>query len=144
MSNRNAHHSAAQLGLSLALLAGQFGLSRAQFEAKQEDRLDDARDAYYESLRALEQDADNQRLKEEAFIRGIIYAGLMRDDGQESSFDETTVTEDILRALRLGAKGRPDRPDAVERLRELEAVREAGLITDEEYKTKREEILDEI
>lgn len=91
--------------------------------AEKADRLEDAREDYHQSLRALEKAGDDLALKEEVFIRGIVYAGLMRDAGQERDFDEAMVAEDIQRVLRLGQKtGERERTGALERLRELEAV----------------------
>lgn len=138
MSNRDWGHHAVHLGLGAAILHERVERMRAA----KADRLEDAREDYYQSLRALERAADDQALKEEAFVRGIVYAGLLRDAGRERDFNEETVAEDIQRALRLGEKiGGRKRSGALERLRELETVWEAGLITEEEYENKRAEIL---
>lgn len=138
MSNLDWGHHAVHLGLGAVILHERVERMRAV----KADRLEDAREDYYQSLRALERAADDQALKEEAFVRGIVYAGLMRDAGREHDFDEATVAEDIERALRLGEKIGGRRPaGALERLRELETVWEAGLITEEEYENKRAEIL---
>lgn len=142
MSDRDWSHHAVHLGLAGAILGNSIQDRVSRMRAEKEERLEDAKDDYLRSLRALERAVDDEGLKEEAFIRGIVYAGLMRDAGREREFDEATVTEDIERALRTGQKsGERKRVVALERMRELEAVREAGLITDEEYEEKRAEIL---
>jgi hypothetical protein len=140
MSNQNWSHNAALLGITAgALLVMQERLDTIR---EKETRLEDAREDYYRSLRALEKAAGDQALKEEAFIRGIVYAGLMRDARRDREFDEETVTADIERALRLGKAARAqENAGALERLRELQTVREAGLITEEEYEKKRAEIM---
>jgi len=138
MSNQNWGLYAMQVGLAAAIM--QEGVARVQ--DKKVVRLEDARDDYYQSLKALGEAADDQAMKEEAFVRGIVYAGLMRDAGREREFDEARVVKDIQRVLRFSQKtGERKRAGAPERLRELEAVREAELITEEEYKKKRAEIL---
>jgi hypothetical protein len=142
MSNRDWGHHAVHLGLATAILQNSIQDRVERLRAEKADRLEDAREDYYQSLRALEKAAGDQALKEEAFVRGIVYAGLMRDAGRERDFDEAVVAEDIQRALRLSQKtGERERAGALERLRELEAVLEAGLITEEEYEKKRAEIL---
>lgn len=143
MSGQNWSHYAASVGLAAGTaLVIQGRLNTLQ---EKETRLEDAREDYHESLRELADDPGDQALKEEAFIRGIVYAGLMRDTGRENEFDEETATEDIQRALRLGQVARPrENVSAVERLSELVAVWEAGLITEEEYNAKRAEILADI
>jgi hypothetical protein len=140
MSSQNLNLYAASIGMSaFTAYAVQTGLGALQEKAV---RLEDTWEEYYEALRALEQAVDDQALKEEAFIRGVVYAGLMRDAGREQEFDEETVTEEIKRTLRLGQPARRSANlGAVERLRELAAVLQAGLITDEEYQTKRAEIV---
>lgn len=140
MASQNWSHYAASVGIAAGTaLVIQRRLNTLQ---ERETRLEDAREDYHESLRELADDPGDQALKEEAFIRGIVYAGLMRDAGREREFDEETATEDIQRALRLGQAPRsPETASAVARLRELAAMWEAGLITEKEYRAKRLEIL---
>jgi hypothetical protein len=140
MSNQDLNHFAASIGISaVTAYAVQTRLSGLQEKAK---RLEDAREEYYEALQALARATDDQALKEEAFIRGVVYAGLMRAAGRGHEFDEETVTGEIIRTIRLGHPSRrQENPGTVERLRELESVREAGLITEEEYQKKRAEIV---
>lgn len=138
MSNQNWGLYAMQFGLAAAIMQERV----ARVQDKKVIRLEDARDDYYQSLKALGEAADDQALKEEAFVQGIVYAGLMRDVGREREFDEARVVEDIQRVLRFGQKTRERKHvGALERLRELEAVRDAELITEEEYEKKRAEIL---
>ena len=142
MSNRDWGHHAVHLGLATAILQNSIQDRVERMRAEKADRLEDAREDYYQSLRTLEKAGDDLALKEEAFVRGIVYAGLMRNAGQERNFDEEMVAQDIQRVLRLGQKtAERERAGALERLRELEAVLEAGLITEEEYQKKRAEIL---
>lgn len=127
MSNQNWTNHAIHLGLAAGAIENTIANQRQSLFAHQEDRVDEAREDYYDSLRALERASDDEALKEEAFICGIVYAGLMRDAGQERDFDESTVVRDIEKVMRIGRKqGIRGRPTAVERLRELEAVHEAG------------------
>lgn len=138
MANQNWTNHAIHLGLAVAVLQNRAEMLRAE----KEDQLEDAREDYYQSLRALAMSTDDRDLKEEAFVRGIVYAGLMRSAGREREFDEENVAEDIQRTLRTGQKSRGQKRAAtLERLRELETIREAGLITEEEYESKRAEII---
>lgn len=140
MSDQNWDSNAALLGISagtVLLLQGRLHMLQ-----EKENRLEDVREEYFESLRALEAHSGDQSLKEEAFMRGIVYAGLMRDAGREHEFDEETVTADIQRVLRLGQNvSRQENAGSLERLRELAALRDAGLISEEEYQKKRAEII---
>ena len=141
MSDQDWSQHAIHIGLAAAVLHERF----ERLQGEKEDRIDDAKDHYRNSLRALERAVDDQGLKEEAFLRGIVYAGLMRDAGREDEFDERSVADDIQRVLRTGQQAEPSpREGPVARLQNLEAVRDAGLITDEEYNRKRQEIINSI
>jgi hypothetical protein len=103
----------------------------------------DAKKAYLESLEKLKRDPHNPDLRDAAIMMGRKYAskGVI-------GFDETAITNDIQAAvarITLHAAGQAERKPTIEdRLKRLDDLLGKQLITEQEHRTQRQKILDEL
>lgn len=102
------------------------------------------RKAYREALDALRSDPTNPDRKEAALAAGREYAGACRMGGMGSVFDEVALGNDIAAACAGASKPPQANPGAFSRLTELDDLRRAGLVTEEEYQQQRKAIIDSL
>jgi hypothetical protein len=115
---------------------------RARQEA---EYLRQAQQAYETSLLRLREKPDDPGLRHQALRCGRLYAAWTRHKQGTgvTLFDEVALANDIQAACAAAAVQRP--PSAgegvEERLQRLQQLRQKGLISDQEYETKRGEVL---
>jgi uncharacterized membrane protein YccC len=120
--------------------------ANAQERAKKE-----AREAYQRSLANLKADPRNADLRQQTLALGRAYSNLMRDKKGQSLFDEVALMNDINAAC-AGASERaldvqvaaPPVNDIEARLQKLLSLKERNLIDEDEYSSRRKEILESI
>ena len=108
---------------------------------------------YFNSLTALKKHPNNPELREQTLAKGRAYSALTRQHhGQGKSvtiFDEIALMNDINAACAAATIAQPkvktEMKNTIEqRLEELSELRGKSLISQQEYETKRQNILDEI
>jgi len=110
-----------------------------------------ARKSYRNSLQALKGDPSNSDLRQDTLALGRTYSNLMRDRKGNTVFDEVALMNDIgavcagaphPSAVQVDKVERFQGSESVEiRLRRLQSLRESGLIDDDDYITRKREIL---
>jgi hypothetical protein len=108
-----------------------------------------AKEAYLASLEKLKRDPHNPDLREDTLALGRKYANLARNRRGVALFDEVALMNDINAACaRAGSKVKIEadhrRPSVEERLANLDGLWAKRLISEQEYRARREQILDEI
>jgi hypothetical protein len=104
---------------------------------------DEAKQAYLGSLEKLKHDPQNPDLREQTLALGRAYArkGVV-------GFDEVALMNDINAACARAATNVPaegqSKPPVEERLAKLDELRSKQLVSEEEYQTRRKQILDEL
>lgn len=117
----------------------------AQEKAKKE-----AREAYQRSLTNLKADPQNADLRQQTLALGRAYSNLMRDKKGQTVFDEIALMNDINAACAgasqrtLDARTAPPVNDIEARLQKLLSLKERNLIDEDEFSTRRKEILESI
>jgi hypothetical protein len=105
-----------------------------------------AKKGYDDSLEELKGDPHNSDLREKVLALGRQYAGRLHAVGLGKVFDEAALRNDVDAAL-VEAESKFDtdaanpRPSVKQRLSKLEALRKKDLVTDAEYRRRRQEIL---
>lgn len=137
------------LGVGVLLL---FGIAMGKSAAWARAARDAAERAYHESLDRLKADPGNANLRQETLALGRTYSNLTRDKKGVTLFDEVALMNDINAAA--GGASSPSAPPAASgpgehgtieaRLAKLVTLRNQGLITEQEYETKRQRIVDEV
>ncbi|HYC78446.1 MAG TPA: SHOCT domain-containing protein [Planctomycetota bacterium] len=128
-----------------ALLLG-IAVFVAVAQAREKER---ARRAYQRSLEQLRRDPTNARLRTLTLELGRVYSNLMRDKKGHTTFDEVALMNDIGAACAAAAVVRaPERPMArlsvEERLRKLQSLVDQGMIDQDDFRRRKEAILDEV
>ena len=104
-----------------------------------------AREAYSFSLERLKERPNDPDCKQKALQLGRLYASWTRylqGDSRVTLFDEVALGNDLQAACAaVSATPSVDRITPEERLQRLEDLRQRGLITEQEYESKRAEIL---
>ena len=117
------------------------------FARDKQKALDVAHAAYQESLAQLKASPTDPNLRQLALDAGRTYASLSRENNKVAIFDEVALKND-LDATTAGAvsitASVPPATSVADRLRQLDDLRNQGLVTDEEYQTRRAKILDEV
>ena len=109
-----------------------------------------AKKAYYESLERLEADPHNPGLRAETLALGRKYGALLWGSRRAAIFDEVALMDDVYAAYaRAGPRAKDEghaspQQTVEERLHKLEDLRKKGLITADEYRSRREQILDDV
>lgn len=113
-----------------------------------------AKTAYQASLEQLSKDPTNPGLRKKTLDLGRVYSNLTRNNKGVSLFDEVALMNDINAACggtTAIAKSKPAskfpvsvRPSIQDRLIQLSQLKEQGLINDEEYQAKRQQLLNEV
>jgi hypothetical protein len=132
------------IGLPIFIL---FVLSNAR--AGKRKRIEEARIAYQSSLKALKFDPTNATLKQQTLSLGRVYARAVREGGSETVFDEMALSNDLSAATASASASSSLASSSTsasveKRLSDLASLREKGLIDEEEYARKREQILSDL
>jgi hypothetical protein len=119
--------------------------------------LENANRAYQNSLSKLKTDPHNPDLRQHTLNLGRQYAAAARSNGRVALFDEVALMNDINAACaRVGStqgltpesghRSQVDSPKSTvgDRLETLEALRLKSLISEEEYQSRRTEIIKEL
>jgi hypothetical protein len=113
--------------------------------AKQRE-LDQARSSYQDSLARLKTDPTNPDLKQKTLALGRTYSNLTRNSKGVTIFDEVALSNDINAACAAASvrSARDQRNSPEERLSKLADLRRKGLVSEDEYQTRRTRILEEL
>ncbi len=111
--------------------------------------LNQAKQAYIESLGKLKCDPHNPELREQTLALGRSYANNARKLKGVALFDEVALMNDINAACaRAGSKVMIEvdkrKPSVEKRLAKLEDLRSKQIISEQEYQLRRQQILDEL
>lgn len=111
---------------------------------------EDARLAYQQRLAQLKADPTNPDLRQSTLELGRAYSRRTRNEAGIPSFDEVALMNDINAAC-AGATRAANSPregnsnqSIEERLAKLADLKSQGLIDDEDYRTRKKEILDDV
>ena len=105
---------------------------------------------YERSLEALKRNPTNADLRQRTLELGRTYSNRTRNQSGVTVYDEVALANDIgaaCAAAAAPATGQPSTPGVKtveERLQDLGRLRNRNLITDEEYSSRRRQILEEI
>ena len=130
----------------LVIIIGVIWVVAASANARTK-KLTEAKAAYQESLSRLKQKPTDADIKQQTLALGRAYSNLTRDQKGVTIFDEVALSNDINAAsagASQGAGHAPKAASAEERLSKLTALRDKGLVTDEEYQTQRRKILNDL
>ena len=117
------------------------------------DAQNEVKAAYLESLEKLKGDPHNPDLREATLLLGRTYAAAARNmkdmGGAVTIFDEVALMNDINAACaRAGTKITLEegqrKPSVEERLAKLEGLRSKQIISEQEYQSRRQQIVDEL
>lgn len=119
------------------------------FQVTRAKQLTGAREAYRQSLAELKGDPRNPDLKERTLALGRIYSNLTRKRRGVTLFDEVALMNDINAACAraesaVNTHGAHNPDSHEDRLNRLTRLRRSGAVTEEEYQTRRAEILREL
>lgn len=108
-----------------------------------------ARREYQDALSQLKRDPANPNLRQETLALGRVYSNLMRNRRGVALFDEVALSNDINAACAGAAQPQQraisaQRPSIETRLTNLSDLRAKGLIDEDEYSTRRREILRDV
>jgi hypothetical protein len=112
-----------------------------------------AKTAYEKSLNDLAADPTNAALRKATLALGRAYANLTRDQKGVTVFDEVALMNDINAACggalaipqaNSGSNSLTKNSSLHDRLKQLEDLKNQGLISDAEYSSKRTQLLAEI
>ncbi len=107
-----------------------------------------SKQAYLESLEKLKGDPTNADLRQETLRLGRLYSNSMRDDKGHTVFDELAVMNDISAATasaivtRDTASATASSPSA--KLKHLQELLDQKLITEDEFRQRRERVLQDL
>jgi len=114
------------------------------------DEVGAAQTAYYQALTALKAKPTDANLRQHALTAGRQYSNLTRNRQGVTVYDEMALMNDI-NAATAGATPAPataSSPTAAksveDRLRNLEGLRTKGLISEQEYEARRQQILNDV
>jgi len=102
-----------------------------------------AKQAFEESLAQLRKDPKNADLKREAQSLGEMYSKLSIDRDGRPSFDEEALKKAIRAVCPQDFYSSPAEESLEEKLEQLARYRQKGLISEEEYRQKRSELVAE-
>jgi Short C-terminal domain len=108
-----------------------------------------ARLRYLESLNQLKKSPTNADLKQQTLALGRAYSSLTRDKKGNTLFDEVALMNDINAAcaaasLTQSHKNHVPDTNVEERLKKLKTLHSEGLISDEDFAQRKQEILNSI
>ena len=133
----------------IGLIAIIISLSNAQ-----KKRIADALAAYHASLEKLTDDPTNPILRKATLEFGRAYSNISRNNNGVALFDEVALMNDINAACggttAISNSGNPPTPpiDAglsiQDRLTKLRQLKEQGFVSELEYETKRQKLINEV
>jgi hypothetical protein len=111
--------------------------------------LSNAMKRYRDSLERLKRDPHNPDLRETTLVLGRRYASITRGSKLVTVFDEVALMNDINAACaragtQVPASRENSEADIEARLKKLERLLSQGLITQDEFRSRRQAILDEV
>jgi hypothetical protein len=111
-------------------------------------RLNQARDAYFDSLRKLKANPTSADLRQTTLQLGRTYSNLTRNQQGVTIYDEVALSNDINAACAGAATlvntQQPQLQTIESRLQKLAELKSKGLIDEQEYAARRTKILDEV
>ena len=109
-------------------------------------RLKAASDAYADALRQLKANPTNADLRQRTLQLGRTYSNLTRNQTGVTVFDELALSNDINAACGGAATlvANKQTQSIESRLQQLAELKSRGLIREEEYVTRRKQIIDEV
>jgi Short C-terminal domain len=121
-------------------------IGMSQAGAAREKALAEARSAYQDALAALKATPTDPNLREAALAAGRRYSSATRENKGVTVFDEIALKNDLDAATAGAAAATPPAPltSPAERLRQLDDLRQQGLITEDEYQARRTKILGDV
>jgi len=133
----------------LALQAGNEQTKRMNAErARMAKQLKEAKDDYFDSLRRLKSNPTNADVRERTLHLGRTYSNLTRNQSGVTVFDEVALSNDInaacAGAATLVANTNTQSQTIESRLQQLAELKSKGLLDQEEYVTRRQQIIDEV
>ena len=137
-------------GLIMLGIAGAFalGIGLYFYNLNQfNKRLQQAYMNYRQSLELLKQQPNDPELRQKALGLGRYYSNLTRSNKGVTVYDEVALSNDINAACAGAGQAAKDstttRP-IEERLDQLKALFEKGIISEQEYSERRHKLLDEV
>jgi hypothetical protein len=121
--------------------------------SQKRNALEQASAAYQDSLRELKTKPTNADLKQQTLALGRQYSNLTRNRRGVTVYDEMALMNDINAATASAthapsASSTPSaapKPVSIEdRLKQLDALKTKGLLSDEEFTTRRQKILEDL
>ncbi len=113
-----------------------------------------AKKRYDDALAALRSNPTDSALRADALEKGRRYLGLLRENRAITVYDEAKLKNDLDAACAAAPTiheaahpvvvAAPARPTVEDRLTSLNDLYQKGLITDEEYTSRRQQILSEL
>ncbi|HKP45447.1 MAG TPA: SHOCT domain-containing protein [Pyrinomonadaceae bacterium] len=116
---------------------------------KKQKAILEAHRAYQDSLSRLKSDPANPNLRQQTLQLGRVYSNLTRNRRGVTVFDEVALMNDINAACAGASSAQTgplnsSTPSIEERLSRLSDLRARGLIDDEEYRLRRQQIINEV
>jgi hypothetical protein len=109
---------------------------------KEESEKREALANYQASLSELKLSPGDPDLRQYTLELGRIYSNLMRDKKGNTVFDEVALMNDISAACAANGKNVNNKPmDIEERLERLRSLLDKGLIDDEDYRARKQELM---
>lgn len=136
--------------IGVLIVGGMIVAAVAAAQAKEKARVD-----YQQALGYLRQNPTDPRAREDTLAKGRIYSNLTRNSQGVTIYDEMAIKNDLDAACAAHAAPisqplppavAPPSPNssAAARLEKLNELKASGLITDDEFATKRAAILAEL
>ena len=123
---------------------------RVAEQSRRDKELQQAYQAYQDSLKTLKANPTNADLKQSTLMLGRQYSNLTRENKGTTVYDEMALMNDINAATAAAmvatqpAISQGSKQSVEDRLQSLKGLRDKGLIDDQEYNTRRMKILEEI
>lgn len=121
--------------------------------SQKRNALEKASAAYQDSLRELKAKPTNADLKQQTLALGRQYSNLTRDRRGVTVYDEMALMNDINAATASAVHAAsasstpsiaPKSASIEDRLKQLDALKTKGLLSDEEFNTRRQKILEDL
>ncbi len=129
------------VGIPIGVLV-LFLVINEQGNKRRRQELANALAEYQGSLQHLKRDPANADLKQKTLALGRSYSSLTRQRKGATVYDEMALMNDISAATAAAAV--PIKQPVEERLRSLDDLKVKGIISDQEYATRRQQILGEV
>lgn len=133
----------------IIVIAIIIGVANGKERKKREQQLKDAEQDYRTSLLQLKRNPTNADLKQKTLALGRFFSNLTRERKGVTVYDEMAIMNDINAACAASSQTYPltakKQVESIEqRLKKLKDLKDKDLITDKEFESRREKILNEI